>query len=397
MSPAAGGAMHVLVFNTGSSSLKCGLYRTGAGLPVPLFEAHAEAIGKPGRLHFTDAAGAILLDEQTDFAGAQAALRRIQAFLAQGGYPAPQAIGHRLVHGGAQLLQHALIDAKVLAQLRAAAVFAPLHVPAALGVIDAARATYPGLPQAACLDTAFHAGLPDEARVLPLPRELRAQGLRRYGFHGLSCESILAQLDAVPPRLIVAHLGSGASLTAIKHGLSIDTSMGLTPAGGIIMGTRSGDLDPGALLWLARSRKLDYDELEDMVMRHSGLAGISGAGGDMRRLRASAEPDAQLAVRMFCLSVAKQAAAQATALEGLDSLVFTGGIGEHDAAARAQICAHLAWTGLRLDETLNQAGQGLISAPGSSIEVRVIPAAENAVIARHVQSLVPGAQSNDSV
>jgi len=398
MSPAAGGAMHVLVFNTGSSSLKCGLYRAGASLPVPLFEAHAEAIGKPGRLHFTDAAGAILLDEQTDFAGAQAALRRIQAFITQGGaYPTPQAIGHRLVHGGAQLLRHTLIDAKVLAQLHAAAVFAPLHVPAALGVIDAARATYPGLPQAACLDTAFHADLPDEARVLPLPRELRAQGLRRYGFHGLSCESILTQLDAVPPRLIVAHLGSGASLTAIRHGLSIDTSMGLTPAGGIIMGTRSGDLDPGALLWLARSRNLDYDELEDMVMRHSGLAGISGAGSDMRVLRASTQADAQLAVRMFCLSVARQVAAQATSLGGLDSLVFTGGIGEHDTATRAQVCGHLAWTGLRLDETLNQAGQGLISAPGSSIEVRVIPAAENAVIARHVQSLVPGAQSNDSV
>lgn len=390
MSQSNSGAMHVLVFNTGSSSLKCGLYQTGGDLPAPVFEAHAEAIGKPGRLHFTNPAGATLLEEEADFAGAQAALRRIQAFIVQGGYPAPQAIGHRLVHGGAQLLRHALIDARVLAQLRAAAVFAPLHVPAALGVIDAARATYPGLPQVACLDTAFHAGLPDETRVLPLPRELGAQGLRRYGFHGLSCESILAQLEAVPTRLIIAHLGSGASLTAVHDGASIDTSMGMTPAGGIIMATRSGDLDPGALIWLARSRNLDYDELEDLVMRRSGLAGISGSG-DMRRLRASADVDAQLAVRMFCLSVAKQAAAQAATLGGLDLMVFTGGIGEHDAATRAQVCERLAWTGLRLDDARNQAGQGRVSADGSAIEVRVVPAAENAVIARHVGALTGGA------
>ena len=382
-------AMRVLVFNTGSSSLKCGLYETHAGEAKPLLEAQAEGIGKPGRLLVTGANGEELLSESVEFADADAAVVHIKALLDKRLRMQPDAIGHRLVHGGPDLLRHALIDAPVLAQLRAATPFAPLHLPSALAVIDSALCLFPDLPQAACLDTAFHAGLPDETRVLPLPHELRTAGLHRYGFHGLSCESILARLNPVPARLIIAHLGSGASLTAVRAGKSVDTSMGMTPEGGVIMGTRSGDLDPGALIWLARNHKLKPDALEDLVMRRSGLLGISGVSGDMRKLRAAApgNPDCALAIRMFSLSVAKYVAAQSTTLGGLDMLIFTGGIGEHDQQARADICTLLAWTGIRLDETRNQAGEERISANGAACEVRAMPTQEGAAIARHVWRL----------
>lgn len=385
MSGAAG--LRVLVFNAGSSSLKCGLYETDGTHAAPLMQAEAEAIGKPGHLKVS-AGGRLLADERVHFGDAQAAVERIQAVCA-GHIAAPQAVGHRLVHGGAKLVDHALIDERVLAQLHAAEPFAPLHVPAALKVVEAALRVHPDLPQAACLDTAFHRDLPDETRVLPLPRELRAAGLRRYGFHGLSCEYILSQLNPLPARVIVAHLGSGASLTAMRDGRSVDTSMGLTPDGGIPMGTRSGDLDPGVLVWLARTQSMDTKALEELVTRRSGLLGISGLSADMRALHAAApdNADAELAIRIFCLAAAKAAAAQAATLGGLDLLVFTGGIGEHDAHARAEICRHLAWTGLALDEAANRARAGIISAPGSTCAVRVIATDEGAAMARHVWRL----------
>jgi acetate kinase len=386
MQTSPAGTLRVLVFNTGSSSLKCGLYEVGQNGARTLLEAEAEAIGKPGRLWLADGSGNELVVKEADFADADAAMSEIDALIEEHAGARPQAVGHRLVHGGARLLQHVLIDAAVLAELRGAAAFAPLHVPAALKIVDISLRMYPGLPQAACFDTAFHAGLPEESRVLPLPRELLADGVRRYGFHGLSCESILAQLDPVPPRLIIAHLGSGASLTAVRDGKSVDTSMGLTPDGGIVMGTRSGDLDPGVLAWLARSRKLSPDQIEDMVTRRSGLAGISGLTGDMRELRAAAGSNAAaaLAIRIFALSVAKQVAAQTVSLGGLDALVFTGGIGEHDAQSRAEICAHLGWAGLCLDEQRNLAHSATISAATSGPTVQVIATAEGATIARHV-------------
>jgi acetate kinase len=384
--------LRVLVYNTGSSSLKCGLYEVDESEARPLIEAQAQSIGQAGRLEVRDASGAAVMDEDAHFADMQAAVARIGEVLGRHA-PAPQAIGHRLVHGGAQLTDHALIDEKVLAQLHAAEPYAPLHVPAALKVVEGARRLHPELPQAACLDTAFHRGLPDEARVLPLPRELEQSGLRRYGFHGLSCESILAKLERVPARLIIAHLGSGASLTAIRDGKSVDTSMGLSPAGGILMGTRSGDLDPGVLIWLARTQGMAADALEDLVMRRSGLAGISAGLSDMRKLReaATADPDAALAVRMFCLAVAKTVAAQMAVLGGLDLLVFTGGIGEHDARTRAETCAHLGWAGLALDEARNRGTQARVSSASSRVEIRALATAEGAAIARHVFALVRAA------
>ena len=379
----------VLVFNSGSSSLKFGLYQVEDAHPRVLLDGEAEAIGRPGRLHVKDGSGQLLSDESAHFDDAAAAVAQVKALVERLTKTPPQAIGHRLVHGGPQLLHHALIDAPLLAQLRAARAFAPLHMPAALAVIDGALALYPELPQAACLDTAFHAGLPDVARTLPLPKALAAEGMRRYGFHGLSCESILAQLPAPPARVIIAHLGSGASITAVREGRSIDTSMGMTPEAGVIMGTRCGDIDPGALIWIARLRGLDHDGMEELVTRRSGLLGISGLSGDMQRLREQAplNADAQLAVRMFCNSVAKQIAAQATALGGIDLLIFTGGIGEHDAATRAEICALLGWVGIRLDDALNRAAADHISTPDSACAVRRLATAEGAAIARHVWRL----------
>jgi acetate kinase len=337
-------ALSVLSLNSGSSSLKFGLYRVGP--------SGAET----------------LLSEVAPTLDAKQALQGITVRLAQPGLPAVQAIGHRVVHGGPNLRQHGPIDDTLLQQLEHATAFAPLHVPAALALIRAAQQHFPGLPQVACFDTSFHAGLPDVARVLPIAREWQARGIQRYGFHGLSCESIVQQLaDRLPERLVIAHLGNGASVTAVKGGRSIDTSMGLTPGGGTIMGTRSGDLDPGLLVYLLREQGFDAESLDDLVNRRSGLRGISGVGSDMRELHASARDnaDARLAIEMFCHSVRKQVAGMIAVLGGVDRIVFTGGIGENDAAVRETICGGMSWAGVSADTVL------------------VLPSREDEQIARH--------------
>jgi acetate kinase len=273
-----------------------------------------------------------------------------------------------------------------MSQLKDATPFAPLHIPAALDVIRFAITNFPHLPQAACFDTSFHADMPDVARTLPLPKALRCEGIRRYGFHGLSCESIVHQLaDRLPARLIVAHLGNGASVTAIRNGQSIDTSMGLTPTGGVIMGTRTGDLDPGVLVYLMREKKLESVALEDLVDHQSGLLGISGLDGDMRRLHeaASSNDNARLAIEMFCYSVRKQIAAMIAVLGGVDMVVFTGGIGENDEVARAMICEGLAWAGIGQPERLSWTVRDTI--PGDN--VCILPSQEDEQIARHTWSL----------
>jgi acetate kinase len=267
------------------------------------------------------------------------------------------------VHGGPRLQRHCLIDDEVLRQLETARAFAPLHIPSALSVIRFAREHFPAATQAACFDTAFHADLPEVAQVLPIPKKLRAEGIQRYGFHGLSCESIVRQLaDDLPERLIIAHLGNGASVTAVKAGQSIDTSMGLTPSGGVIMSTRSGDLDPGVLIYLMREKKFNAAMLEELVDGRSGLLGISGVGGDMRGLHEAAptNADARLAIQMFCYSVRKQVAAMIAALDGVDAIVFTGGIGENDAEVRAAVCRGLSWLGVSLDEARNVSPNNLV-------------------------------------
>ncbi len=359
--------INVLALNSGSSSLKFGLYRVQASNTETLF-AQTLASADP-----------------------QDAITRIASVLAQANMPAPDAIGHRIVHGGPALRQHCLIDDAVLRQLEAAAAFAPLHTPAGLSLIRSAGQHFAGLPQVACFDTSFHAGLPDVARVLPIAKELRSQGIQRYGFHGLSLESIVRQLGTdLPERLVIAHLGNGASITAVKAGQSIDTSMGLTPSGGVIMGTRSGDLDPGVLVYLMREKKFDAARLEALLDHRSGLLGISGVSSDLRPLHeaAAANPDASLAIEMFCASVRKQIAAMITVLDGLDMLVFTGGIGENDAQVRAEICAGLSWIGVSLDDSRNRATSNPVSDGASRCLVHVLASQEDEQIARHAWALL---------
>jgi acetate kinase len=379
--------------NSGSSSLKFGLYRVGSSRTEMLLSGEAESIGAAdGKFHARDSRGNPLLCETGATRDQREAITRVGKLLAGAKTPAPSAIGHRIVHGGPKLRTHCLIDDLVLRQLEAATAFAPLHTPSALSVIRFAQEHFPGLPQVACFDTTFHAGIPEIARILPIPKELRSEGIQRYGFHGLSCESIMHQLaDGLPDRTIIAHLGNGASVTAVKGGKSIDTSMGLTPTGGVIMGTRSGDLDPGVLVYLMREKKFDAAMLEQLVDHRSGLLGISGVSGDMRRLReaASSNADARLAIRMFCYSVGKQVAAMIVALDGVDMLVFTGGIGENDGEARAAICGGLSWIGISLDEARNRSANNPVSDRASRCSVRVLPSQEDEQIARHTRALLP--------
>jgi acetate kinase len=345
------GATRILTLNEGSSSLKFGFY---AARPEGVEECLSG-----------DVEGTRPADM---FARIDAALDGAR----------PEAIGHRIVHGGPDLFRPVRIDAGVMARLERATAFAPLHGPAALSLIRAAQAHYPDVPQIACFDTGFHADLPELAAVLPIPKALRADGVRRYGFHGLSCQSIVRQLGAdLPERLIIAHLGSGASVTAVRGGKSIDTSMGLTPSGGVVMGSRAGDLDPGLLLYLMRERGMDAAGIEDLVNRRSGLLGISGLSGDLRTLHAHAptNADAALAIAIFCRSVAKQITAMMVSLGGAEMIVFTGGIGENDAAVRSAICDDLGWAGVQM----NPAGTS-----GTRIVVQVLASQEGTEIARGV-------------
>ena len=387
--------MIVLALNSGSSSLKFAVYRVDASRSEVLLSGAAESIGSNvGKFSAVDSRQNEVIAEATQFANQSDAFARIARLLAATTVPALTAVGHRVVHGGAALRQHCLIDDVVLTQLEHAATFAPLHAPAALAVIALARQQFPTLPQVACFDTTFHLSLPDVARVLPIPRALQADGIQRYGFHGLSCESIIAQLavdgvERIPERVVIAHLGNGASVTAVKRGRSVDTSMGLTPSGGVLMGTRSGDIDPGVLIYLLREKKYDAAMLEALLEHQSGLLGVSGLSSDMRQLHAAeaSHAHARLAVEMFCYSVRKQIAAMIAVLDGVDRLVFTGGIGENDAAVRAAICAGLSWIGISLDERRNEATRNPIHALASRCAVNVFSSQEEQQIARHTWTL----------
>jgi acetate kinase len=383
----------VLALNSGSSSLKFGLYRVGPARVEVLFSGEAESIGdKEGKFVARDSRNLLLLSETAPAPSQREAIVRIARLLTDVKMPAPVAVGHRIVHGGPKLRRHCLIDDEVLRQLGAASAFAPLHIPSALSVIGFAREHFPAATQVACFDTAFHADLPEVARVLPIPKALRLEGIQRYGFHGLSCESIVRQLaDTLPDRLIIAHLGNGASVTAVKAGKSIDTSMGLTPSGGVIMGTRTGDLDPGVLIYLMREKQFNAAMLEEFIDRRSGLLGVSGIDGDMRRLHeaASSNTDARLAIQMFCYSVRKQVAAMIAALDGVDLVVFTGGIGENDEEVRAAICRGLSWTGIGVGEAGKVSANNLVNDPTSRVYVRVLPSQEDEQIARHTWEMLP--------
>ena len=364
----------MLTLNSGSSSLKFGLYRAQGGVVEGLLSG--QALGLGGTADDLDAAAAAAVALIAPQVAAQVL--------------SPQVLAHRIVHGGPQVRQHSRITPALLVNLAAGSAFAPLHTAAALALVRAAAAQWPGLPQVACLDTCFHADMPAVAHTLPLPQALRDKGLQRYGFHGLSCESVLRQLaGARPARLLIAHLGHGASVTAVLNGCSIDTSMGLTPAGGLVMGTRSGDLDPGLLLHLLRQEGLSVQALEDLVNRGSGLLGVSGLSSDMRQLHAAegSHAGARLAIQLFCYAAAKTLGAMAVALGGVDQIVFTGGIGENDPMVRATICARLACLGVELDGLHNSRARGRISSDASRCVVQVLPSQEDEQIARHAWAL----------
>ena len=385
--------LNVLALNSGSSSLKFGLYSVGPSRIEKLISGEVESIGdKSSNCRAENSHGRELFAETSPIPSQREAIIRIGRLLVDAKMPMPDAIGHRIVHGGPKLRQHCLIDDLVLTQLEAATAFAPLHIPSALSVIHFAQEHFSGLPQAACFDTTFHAELPAVARVLPIAKELQSEGIQRYGFHGLSCESIVHQLaNDLPSRFVIAHLGNGASVTAVNGGKSIDTSMGLTPTGGVIMGTRSGDLDPGVLVYLMREKNFDAAMLEELVDHRSGLLGISGVGGDMRRLHEAAltNADARLAIEMLRYSVRKQVAAMVAGLGGVDLLVFTGGIGENDVEARAAICGGLSWLGLSLDEDRNRSANNPIIRSESRCAVQVLPSQEDEQIAHRTWALFP--------
>ena len=311
-------------------------------------------------------------------------------------------VGHRVVHGGPHRRDPALVTAVLLDELDALSPLAPHHQPHNLAAIRAVAEVAPNLPQVACFDTAFHASQSRVARLLPLPRPLRDQGLQRYGFHGLSYEFIRSATPAyndgqLPRRLIVAHLGNGASLCAIQDGESLATSMGFSTLDGLLMGTRSGGIDPGVLLHLMREQGMDEAALSNLLYNQSGLLGVSGISADMRVLLGSAEPAAAEAVELFCFTLVRAIGSMAAALGGVDALVFTGGIGEHAAPIRQRVCERLAWIGVDLDTDANTAGLTEITRPDSRVKVWVIPTNEELVITRHTLKLVEGLASASGV
>lgn len=386
---------HILAFNSGSSSLKFALYEFSPGGERLLVRGETENIGAPaGRLWLRAADDSSILDQARPFSDHPAALQIIFDELGKGNYSSPVAIGHRVVNGGPLYTAPRKITPQILGELHRLIPLAPLHLPAEIKIMEAVASRTPQIPQVACFDTAFHRKLPELAQRFPLPRKFFDEGVRRYGFHGLSYEYVLQELGqaAKSRRLVIAHLGNGASLAAIKDGLPADTSMGLTPTGGVMMGTRTGDLDPGILIYLLREKRYDAAKLEHLVDEESGLLGVSELASDMKTLldRRASDVRAAEAVAIFCRSVRKEIGAFAAVLGGLDLLVFTGGIGERAPAIREEICRDLGHLGVRLDDARNNSGESIISASQAACEVRVVPTNEELMIARHTSTLIFG-------
>jgi acetate kinase len=408
--------VHILVINSGSSSIKFSLFEAGQGggsgaklsWPRGLFDGEISGVGGT-KLGFTfrDADGRELSSGAPD-AHAQIAPDPVQLLedaVCRPGMPAVDAVGYRVVHPGARLDRHQRITEEVLQDLERAVVFAPLHDPAAIALIRDMMKRFPKARHYACFDTIFHHTMPAEASTYPLPEEYRKRGVRRYGFHGLSCESVVDEMRAAadrgqatfPQRMVIAHLGSGCSVTAVVDGQSVDTTMGLTPTGGVVMGTRPGDLDPGLVLYLLRQAEGDREAalsaVETLLNHRAGMLALSGQPNDMRAIRkaaAAGSPDARLAIQVFTRSVRKAIGAFAWLMGGLDAVIFTGGIGEHDVLSRAEIFRGIEGCGVVLDAVANTAaGDELrrVSAVDSQVVVWVVPAQEDRMIAVHVSRM----------
>jgi acetate kinase len=385
----------VLTINAGSSSIKFALYELENGL-TRVADGLGEGIGETPHLRI-EAGGAVVLDktwpdhsplDHETLLGE--ALDWVEHHL---GEDSLVAAGHRIVHGGDLFLEPTRLTPQHLRDLARLNQLAPLHEPHNIAAVQAVFKLRPDLPQIGCFDTGFHRTMPEIARWLAIPRSYRRQGVRRYGFHGLSYEYIASRLPAVAPRLaqarvIVAHLGNGASMCALRAGQSIDSTMGFTALDGLMMGTRCGAIDPGVLLYLMQARGMTADDLSTLLYKRSGLLGVSGISSDVRTLLASPAPEAKEALDLFAFIAARQAAGLVASLGGLDGLVFTAGIGEHAPAIRAAICERLAWLGIKLSPEANATGDSAISEPESRVEVRIIPTDEDLMIATHTKELI---------
>ena len=388
----------ILVINSGSSSLKFSVFETMADRALLLRlngEIEAGGSASDSKLKVADAHGHSLGDQAVAGSNQDGWIAAIQSWFAAhlGGDAQFDGVGHRIVHGGDTYEQPTLIDDRVLARLDELVPLAPLHEPHQIAAIRAVLKATPLIRQVACFDTAFHASQPKIAREFALPREYTERGIRRYGFHGLSYEYIISALPSVAPecpraRLVVAHLGSGASLCAIAGGRSIATTMGFTPLDGLVMGTRCGSLDPGALLYLMQQEHLSPAQLERILYERSGLLGVSGVSADMRELLVSTLPAAAEAVELFVYRIGRELGSMVAALGGLDALIFTGGIGEHAHQVRSRVCRQAAWLGVSLDETANESGALRISKAGSATSAWVVPTNENLMVARHTRRLL---------
>jgi acetate kinase len=389
----------VLTLNIGSSSLKAGLYEISSAPDDPqlVFAAHAERLGDArGHMSVQDAQGQTLFTTEQGLSDHPTALQTLLDWLRQQPHERDfDLVGHRVVFGGQQYSEPQLITDDLVAALEGLSSLDPLHMPQALNVIAYMRRAYPRIAQVACFDTAFHRSMPPKARLYALPYALADEGVIRYGFHGLSCESILLQLRAIDQvaaegRVIIAHLGSGASMTATYKGMSLDTTMGFTPTGGLVMGIRSGDLDPEVVLYLLEERKLDATALRRLFTSEAGMLGVSGVSGDMRDLleQSSTNPRAATAVTLFCYQARKYLGALAAALSGVSTLVFTGGIGERAFEVRQRICAGLDFLGVRVDTARNATNASIISVEGSPVTIRVMQSDEDRMIARQTYRLM---------
>lgn len=380
------GLRSILCMNSGSSSLKFSLYELGGAEERLLAQGMVERIGLDDGAISLRVAGNAPVGEKGQFPDHESAVSRSFTLLEEKDVSRPQAVGHRVVHGGPKHTAPEKVDSGLLALLRELVPFAPLHLPSALQVMEDIQHRFPDLPQVACYDTAFHRGMPEVAQRFALPAQYWDEGVLRYGFHGLSYEYIVKALGpAAAGRVVIAHLGNGASMAAVKGGQPLDTTMGFTPTGGFMMGTRSGDLDPGVLLYLMREKAYNAERIEQLVNHEAGLLGVSGLSSDMRTLleQRESQPAANLAVDMFCYQVRKSIGSLSAALGGLDTLVFTGGIGEHAGPVREEICAGLGYLGIRIDPSLNREHADTISTSESSCSVRVLPTNEDLMIARH--------------
>lgn len=391
-------ASDILTLNAGSSSLKFSVWRATTGMELEeLLRGKVDKVGIAPHLSAREPSGRTVIDvgvgEQGAKLGHDDVLRELFTWLSRDRRDGFQAIGHRIVHGGTIFTAPVRIDARVMVELAKLEPLAPLHQPHNLAGIRTCAALQPNVPQVACFDTAFHRTMDPLARRLGLPRAYEDQGVRRYGFHGLSYEFIAGQLrvidaDLANRRVIIAHLGNGASLCALHDGRSVDTTMSFTALDGLLMGTRPGALDPGVVTYLMRAHAMTAAEVEDLLYHRCGLLGISGISSDMRTLIASNDPRARESVELFVFRAVREIGALTAGLGGLDGLVFTAGIGEHAPEIRQLICARCGWLGVVLDETANRAGRQRISAAASRLPVYVIPTDEEMMIAQHTASQI---------